>query len=183
MNSRFYPSLLLFGLMSLSCSILAADDYYEVQTIEDGDTLKLEIEGKSERIQLRGIDAPESVKNPKLERDIQRTRLTADELLTLGRAASEHLSRLAAPGTQVSFKGDLGQRDRYGRISAILEDGSGQSINEAMVADGFAVTLLDPGLPKTLGERLKQAEAQARKNKSGIWGTHPINSALWAGTD
>ena len=60
--------------------------------VKDADTLRVEVDGESYRIQLPGIDAPESVPNPKLLRDVERTGRDAETLLAMGRRADQGMA-------------------------------------------------------------------------------------------
>ncbi|MCB1856725.1 MAG: thermonuclease family protein [Gammaproteobacteria bacterium] len=161
-------SLLLIWLL-LSTHLVAASQSYAVLDIEDGDTLILEVDGQPVRVQLLGIDAPEDTDNPKLHRDLQRTGLEASQLLELGHRATRHLRGLAPPGTTVSLIGDITQRDKYGRLPAILMPHDGPSLNTAMVEDGYAIPLSAYPLDDTLEKRLVELESEAINNRRGLW--------------
>ena len=180
MNIR--TALLLTTIVPfISAMATAAESSFKVQSIEDGDTLVIEIAGKAERIQLLGIDAPEDVENPKLERDLQRTGLDKETLLTIGREATQHLATLIAPGQLVKLTGELNKRDRYGRISVIVYGPDEHSLNEAMVKEGYAVILGRFPLEAGFKSRLKESGKQAIANKQGLWKTHPATVNAWYG--
>ena len=86
-------SLSVVSLVSVAGQQTIAPERVDV---EDADTLLMQVAGASYRIQLPGIDAPESVMNPKLQRDIGRTGLSADTLLPLGQAAVTGLQARAS---------------------------------------------------------------------------------------
>jgi len=152
-----------------------------VESVEDGDTLVVNINGKQERLQLLGIDAPEDVPNPKLKKDIERTGLDSDLLLTIGEAATTHLKNLALNGQVVNLEGNLGKRDRYGRIPAIVFNSAGRSLNEAMVEDGYAVVLGRYPLQGDLKARLQQQQNGAIIAGRGLWGSHRETTEAWSG--
>ncbi len=170
----------LWGLSGLD-SVLSAEHGYRVLSIEDGDTLLVEMDGRAQRLQLLGIDAPEDVANPKLHRDQQRTGLDADTLLALGRAATRHLESLIAPGQMVKLQGDLRKRDKYGRIPAIAYDQNGRALNDAMVADGYAVVLGRYPLDAETRDSLRRHEKRAIAEGRGLWGTYPAATIAWSG--
>lgn len=159
----------------------AQQQAFVVQGVEDGDTLIVEISGEKARLQLTGIDAPEDVMNPKLQKDMERTGLDAGTLLQLGQAATAHLASLVPVGARVTVEGQLEKRDRYGRIPAIVHSASGASVNETMVATGYAVVLgrypMEPGLKARLLDMQKNAVEQKR----GLWGSHPQTTHSWSG--
>ena len=170
-------SLLIGSLQAMAGGI----PEYQFISVEDGDTLVVEIGGSRERVQLIGIDAPEDVDNAKLQRDLQLTGLAKETLLQLGREATAHLKSLLADVKTVGLEADLKKRDRYGRIPVIAYTPGGISINEALVADGYAVVLgrypLDPELKK----RLVAAETDAIGKPSGLWSKHPAEAGIWSG--
>lgn len=143
-----------------------------VVEVEDGDTLLVMLEGKPARIQLAGIDAPEDRPNPKFNLDLKRTGLPAETLLELGRHATAHLRGLAPPGTTVLLEGDLAARDKYGRIALEVKLPDGRSLNEAMVADGYARALHAPAYVPL--------QEEAVKSGRGIWGEAPDAARSWA---
>jgi len=171
----FSWSALLFLLLS---SAPRADGIRGViEQVEDGDTVVAQIDGRTERLQLVGIDAPEDTNNAKLQRDQKVTGLSRERLLVMGVKSSQHLRTLLPVGTAVNISGNLKQRDRYGRIPVVLHTDDGASINEAMVADGYAVVLGRYPLDAALKERLQALESAAIAGKKGLWSTEYRHSA------
>ena len=176
--------VLLFLLLS---STLHADGGADgvrvvIEQVEDGDTVVARIDGKAERLQLIGIDAPEDTDNAKLQRDQKVTGLSAERLLVMGAQASQHLRSLLPVGTAVLLTGNLKQRDRYGRIPVVLHADGGGSINEAMVADGYAVVLGRYPLDAKLKARLQALESVAIAGNKGLWAAEYRHStAAWSG--
>ncbi len=139
--------------------------------VEDGDTLLVMLNGLPTRIQLAGIDAPEDRPNPKFNLDRKRTGLPAETLLELGRKATLHLRELAPPGSTLFLEGDLHKKDKYGRIAVTVRTAEGRSINEQMVADGYARAL---GHPTYL-----PLQEKAMRTGRGLWGTAPQAARKW----
>ncbi len=154
---------------------------YTVQKIEDGDTLVLEIDGESVRVQLLGIDAPEDSPNPKFKSDLAKTGIAAEELILLGQGSTEYMKTLLSAGQQVGIQGGLRQPDRYGRTPAIVLNAAGRNISEAMVQDGYAVALmLKVGGPDDdFMRRLDRLERFSRKSSNGLWGRYPDLMRNW----
>ena len=174
----------LFLFLSLSLPLFplgAATPGYPLQKVEDGDTLVVDIDGQSTRLQLLGIDAPEDVVNPKLTIDLEHTGLSEETLLKLGRQASNHLRELVKPGQMIVLRGNLKQKDKYGRIPVIAFSPDGHSLNAAMIADGYAMVLGRYPLDKTLKQQYQTLEAAARAEKRGLWGTNPGTMQAWSG--
>ncbi len=174
-------AMITVGYFSGFRSALSAEQAYRVLGVEDGDTLLVELDGRAQRLQLLGIDAPEDVANPKLHRDQKRTGLDADDLLAIGRAATRHLESLTPPGQQVFLEGDLEKRDKYGRVPVIASSSDGRVINEAMVEDGYAVVLDRYPLQDEFRDRLERHEKTAVAQGRGLWGTHRAAAMSWSG--
>ena len=143
--------LLDYGLTSviLGLLILLAARLDRVETrqtqgaaiISDGDSITL----GTERIRMRGIDAPEYTQTCR--------RNGAD--YACGTLARQSLVRLIA-GRPVTCSG--WQRDRYGRLLGDCKAG-GTDLNRAQVEAGWAVAYGD----------FDSEEATARAAKAGIW--------------
>ncbi|WP_296742472.1 thermonuclease family protein [Mesorhizobium sp.] len=109
--------------------------------INDGDSITL----GSERIRMRGIDAPEYMQTCRKD--------GAD--YPCGKLARQSLVRLVA-GRPVSCSG--WQRDRYGRLLGDCKTGD-TDLNRAQVQSGWAVAYGD----------FETEEAAAKAAKAGIW--------------
>ena len=156
----------------------AEDKLYEIKTLEDGDTLVVMASGEELRIQLLGIDAPEDMPNPKLERDLQRTGLDAESLLKLGRQSTAHLQQLVGEG-EVILQGDLSAKDRYGRVPMIVLNKEGRSLNDAMLDDGYAMVAGRTSATAAEVQRWQQKEQAAVAAERGFWGDDA--AILWRG--
>ena len=124
-----------------------------VVAIADGDTLTV-LRGKEQvKVRLYGIDAPEKGQD-------------------FGNRARERLGDLAQGET---VRVDPVETDRYGRMVARIILPGGESLNRAMVRDGFAwwYRKYAPG-----DVALRDAEAEARKAKIGLW-SQPSPVAPW----
>jgi len=170
---RLCCSMLVLG--SLSC--LGDDMTLQGSAIEveDGDTLLVTFPAGVKRIQLTGIDAPESTENPKFAVDLKRTGLTYESLMSLGVIATEHLRKLVRDGQGYSLRYDPDKLDKYGRIPGELFTAAGISINESMVADGYAIAIAPSE------EALSPLQQQSEKEKRGLWGLLPKPTRAWAG--
>ncbi|WP_456448354.1 thermonuclease family protein [Thiolapillus sp.] len=156
-----------------------AQAYLDVIEVIDGDTLRVSVSGKPVQVQLKGIDAPEDTNNPKLDFDMERTGLSKDALLDMGKAATAHLKAMVKPGQQISTPMDLEDRDRYGRFTAVVYISSEISLNESMVRDGFAHPLKPQTLDKPLRQRLEEAWGEAREKQSGLFTSHKQDFETW----
>ena len=154
---------------------------YLVEAIEDGDTVVINLKGKSQRIQLSGIDAPENTENSKLKLDVKNKKLSKKGLFEIGKLATDFLKTKVAVDQKVTLKGDLTQQDKYGRIPAIVINEAGESLNELMIREGYAVVLKRYPLEDTFKEKLEKAELQAITDKTGLWKTHYEITTKWSG--
>ncbi len=119
--------------------------------VNDGDTITVRVNGRSERIRLIGIDAPEMGQFP------------------WGVKAKRHLQEILSSSREVFLEFDVDRRDKYGRLLAYVRTGDGRLINEEMVKDGYAVLFTFPPNVRYVG-LFKKAQADARRRKAGIWG-------------
>jgi len=172
------PALLIF---IFSITVLADEPTidYPLLEVEDGDTLLLEIAGEPVRVQLLGIDAPEDAENPKFKLDLEKTEMQPGQLKQLGAAATGHLQSLVTVGEMVTIQGDIREKDRYGRVPAIVSNTDGRALPDAMVQDGYAIALEPTEQDYAYGRRLDRLERFSRKSNNGLWGTHPEEFRNW----
>ncbi|CAN5708996.1 hypothetical protein BH18ACT2_BH18ACT2_09700 [soil metagenome] len=129
--------LLTIGLVACASPSTRPADVGTVIGVVDGDTVDIEIGGRSERVRLLGIDTPEVY--------VDDGRGPAE---CFGPEASEFTSELLAEGSDVRLERDVVGRDDYGRLLAyvyVLADGEvtgGNMVNEAIVRQGFARPLI-----------------------------------------
>lgn len=76
---------------------------YKVNRVVDGDTLKVNVNGKEESLRLIGVDTPESV-HPEASKN------TAE-----GKVASEYAKSMLE-GKEIAIEFDVQERDQYGRL-------------------------------------------------------------------
>jgi len=153
----------------------------KINKVKDGDTILVSFKGKLEQLQLLGIDAPEDVPNPKLQRDMERTKQSQEQLLAIGKLATVHLSKLAAPGSSITVDANMETRDRYGRIPAVIKNANGRNLNAAMVEDGYAVVMGRYPFDAKLKTTMQQQQQQAINGKLGLWGSHAVTTKSWGG--
>lgn len=151
---------------------------YKVARVIDGDTMAVEISGKTETVRLIGVNAPESV-------DPRRT------VECFGKESSDKAKEILN-NKSVKLEMDEAQedRDKYGRLLryVFLEDGT--NFNKMMITGGFAYEYTYD-LPYKYQSEFKEAEKEAREAQKGLWAQGacdakinspkialPINSAL-----
>ena len=129
---------------------------HKVVKVIDGDTIAVEIDGKTETIRLIGINTPETVDPRK-------------PVECFGVEASDKAKEILT-GKSVRLEADsvVGERGKYGRLLRyiFLEDGT--SFNKMMIDEGYAYEYTYNSSYKYQDE-FKQAEKEAREAKRGLW--------------
>lgn len=134
---------------------------YQVLSFEDGDTITVDMNGKSERIRMIGVDTPET-QDPRVP------------VQCFGRVASEFTKSLI--GTDpVRLEADPTNtnRDRYNRLLRYIYLPDGRLVNAEIIKQGygFAYTLF----PYEKLEEFREIEASARQQNLGLWGSCDIH--------
>lgn len=124
-----------------------------VTSITDGDTLKVDIDGKKETIRLILVDTPET-KHPKT--GVQPFGPEATKFTT------EQLS-----GKEIQIEPGIEERDRYGRLLAYVYIGD-KMFNKMLVKEGLARVAVYPPNTKYLDE-FEQLQEEAKQKEIGIW--------------
>ena len=130
----------------------AADFRGKVSRVIDGDTVEVRHDGRTERIQLRGIDCPE-LKQP------------------YGKQAKRAV-RAMVSGVTVGVR--TYGRDKRGRVMADLVIDRGRSVAYILLEEGLAWRITSGAHD----EALEAAEAEARYAKRGLW-SDPNAVAPW----
>lgn len=127
---------------------------YTVKRVVDGDTLKIDYNGKEESVRLIGVDTPESV-HPDESKNTE-----------FGKKASE-FSKNYLEGKQISLEFDVQERDKYGRLLAYVYL-NGIMYNKTLLEEGYAKIATYPPNVKYVDDFTKIQE-EARNNKKGLW--------------
>jgi micrococcal nuclease len=126
-----------------------------VVRVTDGDTIRVALPGRVERVRYIGVDTPEEVKPDTPVQCFAR------------RAAAEN-ARLVA-GRDVRLALDVEPRDRFGRLLAYVYRASdGLFVNDALVRGGYARTLTIPPNVR-YAARFAADARQARRAGRGLW--------------
>ncbi len=137
--------------------------------VYDGDTFQCKLEnGERIKVRLIGIDTPESRRNRKALRDAQRSGVTVEEIIRLGKKASAFTKRLIPPGTVVYLETDVQLHDRYGRLLAYVYLPDGRMLNEVLIQEGYATVYTVPPNVK-YAERFVELQKKAIEGKKGLW--------------
>jgi len=132
---------LLTTLTALSILLIATASYAQTYTVErviDGDTIVVTTpEGKSEKVRLIGIDAPESQPNDKAKRDAERTGKDLKTINKMGKKATEFTKSLITTTLmKVELEFDVQKRDKYGRLLAYAYLKEGMTLGESFSTGG-----------------------------------------------
>jgi micrococcal nuclease len=103
-----------------------------VTEVVDGDTLDVDIDGRTERIRLLNVDTPET-KDPN------------QPVQCLGPEATAYLSGLLPPGTGVRLEYDDERTDRYDRTLAAVFSSDGTLVNAEIARQGLAAVMVIDG--------------------------------------
>ncbi|MFN7064722.1 MAG: thermonuclease family protein [Aquificaceae bacterium] len=142
----------------------------KVSYVVDGDTFHCKLpKGEEVRVRLVGIDTPESRGNPKARRDAERSGQSVEEIIRMGKLATEFTKRYLPKGEVVYLEFDVQRIDRHGRLLAYVWLSDGRMLNEVLVREGYAQVYTIPPNVK-YQDRLLEAQRYARENKRGLWG-------------
>lgn len=126
-----------------------------VQTVIDGDTIVVRVDGVEETVRLLGIDTPETGKGNR----------TAE---CFGANATDFARELLPSGTTVLLTRDEETRDQYGRLLAFVHRDDGLFVNLAMIEHGYASPLFfQPNI--AMRETFERAADVARREWRGFW--------------
>jgi micrococcal nuclease len=134
-----------------------------VERVVDGDTVVVRVDGRSVKVRLIGVDAPES----------------ADPRKPVERFAHESaafLRRLVeGKHVRLAYEPAGAKVDRYGRTLAYLyRVDDDLFVNRALVAKGYAFAYT--AYPFAHMADFRAAERQAREQRLGLWGPAPAPS-------
>lgn len=133
-----------------------AEVFYSVIKVVDGDTLSINVNGKSKTLRLIGLDTPETVDPRK-------------PVQCFGVEASNKAKEILT-GQSVRIEQDptQGELDKYGRLLVYVFLKDGTNFNKKMIADGYGYEYTY-NLPYKYQKEFKQAEDTARIEKRGLW--------------
>jgi len=127
-----------------------------VVRIVDGDTIRVRVGGREERVRYIGIDTPESVRQ-------------GTPVECFARRAAAENARLV-DGRRVRLELGAEPRDRYGRLLAyVFRVEDGRMVNESLVRGGYARSLTIPPNDR-YAKRFEHAVEEARGSRRGLWG-------------
>lgn len=129
---------------------------YKVLRVVDGDTIVIEVEGKSESIRMIGVDTPEL--------NDSRTGVQC-----FAKEAAEKTKALVTGKSIYLEKDDSqGERDKYKRLLGYVFLENGAFVNKALIAGGFAHEYTYDGAYK-YQKQFKAAQLEAKEGEVGLW--------------
>lgn len=131
--------------------------YYTVSSVSDGDTIKVNVNGKIETVRLIGVDTPET-KDPR--KPVQ----------CFGKQASDFTTQ-QLNGTSVRLEPDATQqeRDKYGRLLRYVYMPNGTLFNQLLVASGYAYEYTYQNNPYQFHDDFIKAQRLAQQEGRGLW--------------
>jgi len=129
--------------------------YYAVTKVVDGDTIDVNMNGKTERIRMIGVDTPE-------------TKKPDTPVQCFGPEASDYTHKTLT-GKSVRLEADPldDNRDRYGRLLRYVYLQDGTLFDESLIQQGYGFAyVLFPFSKKV---EFTKAQNQARSAKLGLW--------------
>lgn len=131
-------------------------DYYIVEKVVDGDTIKVKMDGELKTIRLIGLDTPEVVDPRKV-------------VECFGQEASNKAKEiLNNKKVRLEIDDSQGDQDNYGRLLryVYLEDNT--FLNKWMIENGYGHEYTYE-IPYIHQSKFQEAENFARENKLGLW--------------
>lgn len=134
-----------------------APGYYKVSEFADGDTISVDMNGKSETIRLIGVDTPE-------------THDPRKPVQCFGKRASEFTKNLI-DNNPVRLESDeqSQNRDRYNRLLRYVYLPSGQLVQAEIIRAGYGFAYTS--FPFTRSAEFKNLEQEAKNSNRGLWGS------------
>jgi len=131
--------------------------YYLVKKVVDGDTFRINVDGRTATVRMLGIDTPETVDPRKQKPDCY------------GLESSEHTkSLLQGAMIRLEFNPDREKKDYYGRFLAYAYTQDGLLVNEHLIREGYAREYT-VGEPYSMQQIFRLAQKDAQLRSVGIW--------------
>ncbi len=136
-------------------------DSYKITKFSDGDTIEVEMNGKTETIRMLGIDTPET-HHP--DKGVQ----------CFGPEASAKTKELLANGrAKLASDSKAKNRDKYGRLLRYVYTEDGLSIEETLIKEGYGFVFRAENFDQK--KAYLSLESSARESKTGLWGSCNTN--------
>jgi micrococcal nuclease len=147
---------------------LKAQNVATIFRVVDGDTLKVNYDGKTELIKLIGIDAPENKLSRKAKDEAVASKENLVTIVSRGIDAEKFMKNLVKKGDIVTIEFDAETRDINGNLIGYIFLANGKMLNEEIVRAGYAHVVTTSHNAKYY-DRLSKAYAEAKAHKRGFW--------------
>lgn len=129
---------------------------YLVESVVDGDTIRISCNGTSTRVRLVGVNTPETVKE--------------DSPVECGGLEASDFLHSQLDGGQVFLSADSaqGERDKYDRLLAYVWTADGALVNQSIVELGHGEAT-GYGKDYAMSRTFEAAAEQARDKALGLW--------------
>lgn len=137
---------------------------YTVTKFDDGDTIGVDMEGKTETIRFIGVDTPE-------------THDPRKSVQCFGKdAAAFTKATIGSQKVRLEADPESDNRDRYDRLLRFVYLQNGELLNYELVKEGYGFAIT--GFPHTKMETFVNAETEAKSSGRGLWGLCQIDNSL-----
>jgi len=138
-------------------------ELYKILDVVDGDTVKINYEGKKISVRILGINTPEK-KNPFRPQEC------------FGTEASKKAKEILW-GKKVSIETDDNKSkfDKFGRLLGYVNIEGGGDFGEKMIRDGYAYEYTYHGRKYKNQKKYKEAQKYAEENELGLWDPNTCN--------
>jgi endonuclease YncB( thermonuclease family) len=129
---------------------------YSVTRFVDGDTIAVDMNGKTEKVRFIGVDTPETHK-------------PNTPVQCYGPAAAAYTKNII--GTQkvrLGSDSESTDRDRYGRLLRYVYLPDGRLVNEELIKNGYGFYY--PYFPFTKSDQFSADQTSAKAANKGLWG-------------
>ena len=165
---KFLNSFVLFLFLTLlSFSCCAGSDRLsgKVIRVSDGDTVWVRLDnGNKVKVRVWGIDTPEKFSSKKLTRQARTCHVDPEEIVVLGKKASEK-AREVLRGKNVVLIGK--GRGYYGRFLGKIMVNGVEDYGWMMVREGYACVYW-----KTAPGDYVKAQKETERERRGLWGVN-----------
>lgn len=129
--------------------------YYRITEFADGDTIGVDMNDKSERVRLIGVDTPE-------------THDPRKPVQCFGQAASDFTKKLIGNRPVRLESDDQSQnRDRYNRLLRYVYLPDGKLVQAEIIREGYGFAYLS--FPFSKSAYFAQLQTEAREQGRGLW--------------
>ena len=139
-----------------------------VAQIVDGDTIKLEFDGKLTTIRLIGIDTFETHSSQKAKAQAYDYQITLEEVISRGKRAKIYIQEKLSKRIKNYLEYDEDFLDRYDRTLAYVWFSDDEMLNMDIICEGYALPLtIKPN--NKYAKEFTQCYEDAKAQGLGVW--------------